>query len=158
MDVAHRLNSSAACGIFPDQGSNLCLLHWWVDSYSLYHQGSPGNYFKMDRPKELSETFISSIVCYSDEIAGNYSLKWWNRSTTFSNNTRMSKLNVQCFSKGSLKDFSDGAVVKNPPANSGDARDLGVIPGLERSLGWEMATCPSSLVWKIPWREDPGRL
>ena len=113
---------------------------------------------KMDRPKELSEIFISSIVCYSEEIAGNYSLKWWNRSTTFSNNTRMSKLNVQCFSKDSLRDFSDGAVVKNPPANSGDARDLGMIPGLGRSLGWEMATCPSSLVWKIPWREDPGRL
>ena len=26
-------------------------------------------------------------------------------------------------------------MVKNPPDNSGDAGDLGVIPGLERSLG-----------------------
>ena len=26
---------SAACGIFPDQGSNLCLLHWWADSLPL---------------------------------------------------------------------------------------------------------------------------
>ena len=29
--------------------------------------------------------------------------------------------------------FPDGAVVKNPPANAGDARDAGSIPGLERS-------------------------
>ena len=32
-------------------------------------------------------------------------------------------------------DFSGGAVVKNLPANAGDARDSGLIPGLGRSLG-----------------------
>ena len=30
--VVHWLSYSAACGIFPDQGSNPCLLHWQVDS------------------------------------------------------------------------------------------------------------------------------
>ena len=30
--VAHGLSCSAACGIFPDQGSNPCLLHWQADS------------------------------------------------------------------------------------------------------------------------------
>ena len=30
--VAHRLSCSAACEIFPDQGSNLCPLHWQADS------------------------------------------------------------------------------------------------------------------------------
>ena len=35
------LSCSAACGIFLDQGSNLCLLHWQVDSLPLSHQGSP---------------------------------------------------------------------------------------------------------------------
>ena len=30
--VAHGLGCSAACGIFPDQGSNLCPLHWQADS------------------------------------------------------------------------------------------------------------------------------
>ena len=30
--VAHGLSCSAACGIFPDQGSNPCTLHWQVDS------------------------------------------------------------------------------------------------------------------------------
>ena len=39
--VAHRLSCSAACGIFPDQGSNPCLLHWQMDSLPLSHQGSP---------------------------------------------------------------------------------------------------------------------
>ena len=32
--------SSMARGIFSDQGSNLCLLHWQVDSLPLSHQGS----------------------------------------------------------------------------------------------------------------------
>ena len=30
--VAHGLSCSTACGIFPDQGSNLCPLHWQADS------------------------------------------------------------------------------------------------------------------------------
>ena len=28
---------SGACGIFPDQGSNLCPLHWQADSQPLRH-------------------------------------------------------------------------------------------------------------------------
>ena len=39
--VAHGLSCSAACGIFPDQGSNPCPLHWQADSQPLRHQGSP---------------------------------------------------------------------------------------------------------------------
>ena len=34
----------AACGVFPDQGSNPCLLQWQVDSSLLSHQGSPGSF------------------------------------------------------------------------------------------------------------------
>ena len=37
-----RASCSAACGIFPDQGSNPCPLHWQADSQPLRHQGSPG--------------------------------------------------------------------------------------------------------------------
>ena len=45
---AHRLSCSAACGIFPDQGSNPCPLHWQADSQPLCHQGSPRNsYFRL---------------------------------------------------------------------------------------------------------------
>ena len=39
--VAHGLSCSAACGIFPDQGSNPYPLHWQADSQPLRHQGSP---------------------------------------------------------------------------------------------------------------------
>ena len=43
--VAHGLSCSAACGILPDQGLNLCPLHWQADSQPLCHQGSPGTHF-----------------------------------------------------------------------------------------------------------------
>ena len=39
--VAHGPSCPAACGIFPDQGSNPCPLHWQADSQPLHHQGSP---------------------------------------------------------------------------------------------------------------------
>ena len=43
--VAHGPSCSAACGIFPDQGSNPCPLHWQADSQPLRHQGSPLSVF-----------------------------------------------------------------------------------------------------------------
>ena len=46
-------------------------------------------------------------------------------------------------------------VVKNLPANAGD---MGSIPGSGRSLEKEMATHSSILVWRIPWKEEPGEL
>ena len=36
--VAHGPSCSAACGIFPDQGSNPCPLHWQANSQPLHHQ------------------------------------------------------------------------------------------------------------------------
>ena len=39
--VAHTPSCSVAFGIFPDQGSNPCPLHWQADSQPLRHQGSP---------------------------------------------------------------------------------------------------------------------
>ena len=38
--VIREFGCSMACGIFPDQESNPCPLHWQADSYPLYHQGS----------------------------------------------------------------------------------------------------------------------
>ena len=35
--LVHRLSCSVACGIFLDEGTNLCLLHWSVDSLPLSH-------------------------------------------------------------------------------------------------------------------------
>ena len=43
--VVHGPSCSAACGIFPDQGSNPCPLHWQADSQPLRRQGSPCQQF-----------------------------------------------------------------------------------------------------------------
>ena len=43
-------------------------------------------------------------------------------------------------------------MVKNPPANAGDAL------GQEDLLEKEMATHSSILVWEVPWTEEPGGL
>ena len=42
--AAHGLSCSAPCGIFLDQGLNLCPLHWRADSYPLRHQGNLRRY------------------------------------------------------------------------------------------------------------------
>ena len=49
-------------------------------------------------------------------------------------------------------------VVKNPPANVGDIRDAGSIPGLGRSPGGGHGTHSSILVWRIPKTGEPGRI
>ena len=49
-------------------------------------------------------------------------------------------------------------MVNNMPANAGDIRDAGLILGWEDPLKEGMATHSSSLAWRIPWTEEPGRL
>ena len=51
--VAHGPSCSAACGIFPDQGSSPCPLHWQADPQPLRHQGSPA--------KLLFSFFLTSV-------------------------------------------------------------------------------------------------
>ena len=48
--VAHGPSCSAACGIFPDQGSNPCPLHWQANSQPLRHQGSPPHSYVLNSP------------------------------------------------------------------------------------------------------------
>ena len=56
------------------------------------------------------------------------------------------------------EDFSHGTVVKNLPANAGDTRDVGSIPGQEDPLEKGVTAHSSVLAWDIPWTEEPGRL
>ena len=49
-------------------------------------------------------------------------------------------------------------MVKNPPANPGDARDMGLIPGSGGSPGGGNGPHSSILAWEIPWTEEPGGL
>ena len=54
--------------------------------------------------------------------------------------------------------FPGAAMVQNPLASAGDARDVGLIPGLGRSPGEGNGNHSSILAWKIPWTEEPGGL
>ena len=49
-------------------------------------------------------------------------------------------------------------MVKNPPTNAGDVRDVGSIPGSGRSPGGGNGNPLQYSSWEIPWREEPGRL
>ena len=49
-------------------------------------------------------------------------------------------------------------VIKNPPANTGDAGDPSGSLGQEDRQNKDMATHSSILAWKIPLTEEPGRL
>ena len=46
--------------------------------------------------------------------------------------------------------FLGGSVLKNPPANAGDARGLGLILELVRSSGGGNSNHSSILAWEIP--------
>ena len=52
-------------------------------------------------------------------------------------------------------DFPGGSDGKEFACN---ARDPGLTPVSERSLGEGMATHSNILVWRIPWTEEPGGL
>ena len=50
-------------------------------------------------------------------------------------------------------------MVKNPPANAANIRDIGLILDQEDPLEKGMATHSISiLAWRIPWTKEPGRL
>ena len=49
-------------------------------------------------------------------------------------------------------------MVKDPPANAGDVRDTGSIPGSGRSPGGGHGNPSNILAWRSPWTEEPGGL
>ena len=49
-------------------------------------------------------------------------------------------------------------MVKNPPANAGDIRDTGSVPGLGRSIGGGHETPLQYSRLGMPWTEEPGRV
>ena len=63
---AHGLSCSRACGIFPDQRSNPCPLHWQADSYHL----SPGKFEVIFQSLTVSLYFVAwGEVCPGAGIA-----------------------------------------------------------------------------------------
>ena len=63
-----------------------------------------------------------------------------------------------CFFKTHLYLFWDFPGGSDGKASAYNAGDRGLIPGSGRSPGEGMATRSSTLAWKIPWMEEPGRL
>ena len=57
MVVVHGLSCFTACGIFLNQGLNLCPLHFEADSQLLDHQGSPLSFLKKHKSMERLEWF-----------------------------------------------------------------------------------------------------
>ena len=55
-------------------------------------------------------------------------------------------------------EFPGGTSGKEPPVNAGDVRDTGSMSGRKDPLEEGMATQWSTLVWRIPWTEEPGGL
>ena len=49
-------------------------------------------------------------------------------------------------------------MVNSPPVNARDGGDMGMIPGLGRSLGGEHGNHSNILAWRIPWIEKPSGL
>ena len=50
-------------------------------------------------------------------------------------------------------------MIKKPPANAGNARDMGSIPWIRKmTLEEKMATLSSILARNIPWTEEPHGL
>ena len=63
-----------------------------------------------------------------------------------------------CRCKSKMKYPQVAPVVKNPPANAGDLRDVGLTLGWEDLLEEGMAAHSSILPWRIPWTEEPSGL
>ena len=49
-------------------------------------------------------------------------------------------------------------MLKNLPADAGDARDVGLTPGSGRSPGGGRDSPLQCLAWEVPWTEEPGGL
>ena len=72
--VAHGPSCSTVCGVFPDQGSNPCPLHWQADSQPLRHQGSPKEltFEKNSFNSLFTITFISVLYFLSKYLLSSY--------------------------------------------------------------------------------------
>ena len=134
--MAHGCRCPVACGTFPDQKSNSCLLHWQADSLPLGHQGNPKTLF-LNKVLNVYKNIYSEPHRYTIQIQ---------------------QLIIVTFTQSlpyRVWAFLMAQIVKNAPA---------IQETWVWSLGWEdpleegMATHSSILAWRIPWTEEPGGL
>ena len=91
------------------------------------------------------ETFISSYTIYK------FDYQPYSPGLSWDSFLVESALTYICYwaSQGVL-------VVRNPPANAGNIRARGLIPGLGNSPGGGRGNHSSILAWRIPWTEELG--
>ena len=75
--VGHTFSCSAACGVFPDQGLNPCLLHWQVDSL-LEPPGKPLCHILDSTYKQYYMAFVLLFLTYFTQYlqVHPYCCKW----------------------------------------------------------------------------------
>ncbi|CAN0560203.1 unnamed protein product [Rangifer tarandus platyrhynchus] len=66
--MVYGLSCPMACGIFSDQGSNPCPLHWQKDSYPLYQQGSPETDFCFQACYVQRNVYLRRCVCETGKM------------------------------------------------------------------------------------------
>ena len=69
---ARGLSCSAARGVFLDQGSNPCLLHWQMDSHPLYQKGSAISY--VSKMSFAGATFLKTSVAGTQHASSSESV------------------------------------------------------------------------------------
>ena len=86
------------------------------------------------------------LLCRKQELASEavfsvWGCGWVSPSITAIAESLTDFMQVVAYKKGTVLDILSSSlvapVVKNPPANAGDTKDLGLTPGLERSPGEE---------------------
>ena len=137
----YRLHCSKACGIFSNQGLNLCPLHWQVDSLlseppgKALIQGNPSFFFLRPSTDWMRPTTLWIVICFIQSWLCKHQSRLHNIITE-------SRLIF-------------GSVLKNLPAN---ARDMGSIPGLERFPGEGNGNPLQYPCLGSPWPEEPDGL
>ena len=129
--MVHRLSCSSICGIFLDQGSNLCLLHWQADFLPLSHQQS------------RTHRILYNWWCNNDCLSNLYKICSFRK---FENA-------INCLFKQIPSSLS-----LNPWYSLGVEGELLFWGALAALTEKAMAPHSSTLAWKIPWTEEPGRL
>ena len=101
---------------------------------------------------------ISACLAYNQSQKERWTAK--GHREPFGDNEAVLCLNCHgCFMDTDTGTSQVALVVKNPPANAGDARDGGLIPGSGR-FPWrgKWQPTPIFLPGESPWAEDPGGL
>ena len=145
--VAHGPSCSVACGLFSDQGSNPCPLHWQADSQPLRHQGSPPCWFSVTK----YNASISLEFKFSQTISVNLFLvsQWsneWNDSSY--------KLCWVLITAGLVVDWNNQTICQSWQAllTQVTLDPLQSVPCWPKACSWAWNVyfgCPSMNVWNI---------